>query len=236
MLLQEYNIDVLRLCFVKDIDLSDDEEEICKRYRELIENELPKQLIVVRGKDKGSRPIVVLMSRQEDKSSFDFEAFMLTRLYVVERAIAAVELVSAGQEEKLTAFFHAGDYVRAHAPPIAAIKEVVTVLQQNYPERLKTFVYLDPPFWIRSLYSVLRFFLDDEVNNKLFMVAGEANKERIVSEIVSRDEAMPFMIPNGERSSPIDPVYYLHQVPFFCPYDECQWQDASSSNSIPHPL
>jgi hypothetical protein len=85
----------------------------------------------------------------------------------LERAIAAVELVSAGQEEKLTAFFLAGDYVRAYAPPTAALKETITLLQQNYPERLKRFVYLDPPFWIRSLYSILRFFLDDEVNNKL---------------------------------------------------------------------
>ena len=222
MVLQEYNTDILRLCFVQDVDLRDDEKELCIRYKALIENELPKQLFVVRGRDKESRPIIVLMSRQEDKNTFNSEAFILTRLYVVERAIAAVEFVSAGQEEKLTAFFRSGDYVQAHAPPIAAMKTVVNLLQRNYPERLKKFVFLDPPFWIRSLYSVMRFFLDDEVNNKLFLVAGEANKERIVSEIVSRGEAMPFMVPNGELASPIDPAYYLHQVPFYCPYDECQ--------------
>jgi len=222
---QEYNIDVLRLCFAKDVNVvfaSDEEKEQCTKYRTFIESELPKQNLTVRGRDKENRPIVIYMSRQEgsDSLSFDTEAFVVTRLYVVERAIAAVEFLSVGQEEKLTVFFRTGDYERANAPPFAAIKHMLTLLQPNYPERLKTFVMLDPPFWMRTLYSLIRIFLDEKTASKLVMVAGEAEKERELAEIVASDQAMPFMLSDGKLTSSIEPSYYLHQVPFYCPYDE----------------
>lgn len=220
---QEYDVDALRLCFVTNVNFATDiERERCEKYQSLIQTELPKQHLIVRGRDKENQPITVYLSRQEITSAtrFDTDAFLITRVYVAERAMAAVEFLSEGQDEKLTVFFQTGDYVRANAPPLSAIQKMVTLLQRNYPERLKKFVMLDAPLWMRTLYSLLRYFLDEVTASKLIMVAGDAEKERVVSNIVSSVEAMPFMRSDGQLGFPMDPSHYLHQVPFYCPYDE----------------
>ncbi|KAI2488944.1 CRAL/TRIO domain containing protein [Fragilaria crotonensis] len=220
---KEYGIDALRLCFVTNpVFATDDERILCTKFQTQIETELPKQHLIVRGMDKDSRPITVYLSRQEVTSTaaFDTEAFLITRLYVAERATAAVEFLTAGQEEKLTVFFRTGDYVRANAPPVSAIQKMVTLLQRNYPERLHKFVWLDAPLWMRTLFSLLRYFLDETTASKLVMVSGEEERERVVSDIVSSDQAMPFMLSDGKLGLPMEPAHYLHQVPFYCPYDE----------------
>lgn len=220
---KEYGIDALRLCFVTNPDFAtDDERALSKMYQTQIETELPKQHLIVRGRDKDSRPIMVYLSRQEvtGGAAFDTEAFLITRIYVAERATAAAEFLSAGQEEKLTVVFRSGDYVRANAPPVSAIQKMVTLLQRCYPERLNKFVWLDAPLWMRTLYSLLRYFLDEATASKLVMVSGESERERVVSDIISGDQAMPFMLSEGKLGFPMDPAYYLRQVPFYCPYDD----------------
>jgi hypothetical protein len=220
--LQEYNIDVLRLCFVPDASFaSDGDRKLCERYQSLIEEEIPKQLIAVRGKDKMNRPILVYMSRQESSPEFDTEAFLLARIYALERAIAAVEYLSLGKEQTMIGMFRTGGYQQAHMPPLAAVKQAVTVLQGNYPERLEKFVMLDPPFWMRSIYAILSIFLDEDTASKIVMVSGDSERVTKLGEIMSKDQAMPFMLPEGELTSPIDPMYFLHEVPFHCLYDEC---------------
>jgi hypothetical protein len=231
--LQEYNIDVLRLCFVPDAPFaSDDDKQLCERYQSLIEEEIPKQLIAVRGKDNMNRPILVYLSRQESSPEFDTEAFILARLYALERAIAAVEYLSFGKEEKMMCMFRTGGYQQAHMPPLTAVKQAVTVLQGNYPERLEKFVMLDPPFWMRSIHAILRIFLDEDTASKIVMVSGDSERLTKLNEIMSKDQAMPFMLPEGELTSPIDPMYFLHQVPYHCLYDECNPKVTDDAKNI----
>jgi hypothetical protein len=47
----------------------------------------------------------------------------------------------------------------------------------------------------------------------------KAKKEKLGS-LISNEQAMPFMIPEGKLSGEIDPGYFLRKVPFFKLYDD----------------
>jgi CRAL/TRIO domain len=207
----------------------------------LIEHDLNKQTMAVRGHDKRNRPIILRFPRQSawnNTSAQDEEdSFQWAQLYVAERAIAAAEMRSRSQSELLTVFFDFGSYDSKNAPPVGVMIRTVTVLQAHYPERLGKAVILDVPFWINAVISVVQPFLSAKTREKLVVLGSSslmptslwrpfsssadsaAPRDAPFRELVDADQSMPRFREDGLLKSDIDVARFLRQVPFYELYD-----------------
>lgn len=215
---KERHIDIFRTCFQTDtIYITEEETEAALRYRTFVEEEMSKQVMLVRGMDVSNRSIVLKFHRQSGETTD--EAYIMTQLYIAERAIAATEFLSQGKEEKVSAIFDFADYNSAHSPPRTAMQTMVVMLQRNYPERLHQLIVVDAPFWMRALFKLMSPFLNADVKAKVIMIYGDIEKESVIGPLVGKEQAMPFMIPNGQLSASPDVDFFLQMVPFHCLYD-----------------
>jgi hypothetical protein len=123
------------------------------------------QPTAVRGHDRDYRAIIHRSART--RSETDKQGFALAMIYVAERAFACTEALSKGREEKIVAVLDYSDYVSAFAPSMEITKHAIMLLQKNYPERAKKIVILDPPFWMRSLFTIISYFLASETREKV---------------------------------------------------------------------
>jgi hypothetical protein len=174
--------------------------------------------MVVRGHDKKSRAIFFKGCRTESKTNE--KAYTLAQIYLAERTIASTELLSKGKEEKFVLVFDFGAYDSAHSPPFSALKSTVTLVQLLYPDRLKKLYILDPPFWMRSVYAMLKIFIAADTREKVNLVSGNEQKERLLSEYIDPQQAMPLMLSDGQLTSEIDIDHFLNRVPFHLLYDD----------------
>ena len=85
---------------------------------------------------------------------------------MMERAIACTEFISAGAEEKITVMFELYTFKSSLAPTWGAIKQMASILQNCYSERLKGLIIIDPPLWARTMYGLLKPFLDPGEKDK----------------------------------------------------------------------
>eukprot|EP00540_Astrosyne_radiata_P021175 CAMPEP_0116828324 /NCGR_PEP_ID=MMETSP0418-20121206/3595_1 /TAXON_ID=1158023 /ORGANISM="Astrosyne radiata, Strain 13vi08-1A" /LENGTH=327 /DNA_ID=CAMNT_0004457205 /DNA_START=158 /DNA_END=1141 /DNA_ORIENTATION=- len=216
---KEYKTNLFRTCLLDDFPYDNEEDaKLAAHYRQLIESDLPKQFIVIRGKDKEDHPIVLVSTRSTPDT--DDEAYVMTRLHAVERVVAVAETVSRGKLEKVVTVLDFGDYKSGHSPPYNAIKQVVVLLQRKYPERLKRLIILDPPLWMRGLFFVIRPFLDPDTREKVFLVRGLDKKIEMFSGMIDKEQATSTLLPDGELTAPVDIQRYMHSVPFHCLYDD----------------
>lgn len=123
-----------------------------------------KQKVFVRGVDKQGRALMIMHSR-EHKGTVD-EEFIVAQIYMMERAIACTEFISAGAEEKITVVFELYTFKSSLAPTWGAIKQMASILQNCYSERLKGLIIIDPPLWARTMYGLLKPFLDPGEKDK----------------------------------------------------------------------
>lgn len=144
---------------------------MAEQYRAYIEEEMSKQIMVVRGKDRESHAIVIKMPRESPETNE--EAFITAQLYIAERAIAATEMLSQGEKEKVVAIFEFGTYSSSNAPPFRVMRSMAQMLQRNYSERLYHLVILDPPFFMRTIYTLIHPFLSADTNEKVIMISNE---------------------------------------------------------------
>lgn len=158
---------MLRLCFANMTELAkqDYDKESVSEYENMIETELKRQGMCIRGHDRENRPIAHREHRTSAES--DEMSYALAMIYIAERAFACVEIMTKGREEKVVAAFDYSQYESALAPSMDIIQKAITVLQKNYPERAKRLFILDPPFWMRTLYAVVSLFLSAETGTKV---------------------------------------------------------------------
>lgn len=189
-----------------------------EKFRSYLSSDLKKQESFVRGHDKDGLALVVMKPRTDTDT--DDDAFVATMIYVVERSLACTESLSVGEKEKMNVILDFGEFYSSLAPPLSAVKAIVTILQHRYSDRLKRLVIIDPPFWMRTMYSLVKPFLDPDTLLKFVMVSGDAQKMDKFSEFVNDDQAMPFMLPTAKLSETIDIDRSLKAVPFHCLYDD----------------
>jgi len=212
----EYKIDLIRyIQKANNLDntaLSSDEKEIVRRYRSYVEDEFGKQVTVSGGLDKENAAVTIRFSRTNAET--DPDAFMVTQLYIADRACAATEFFSRGKSEKVVAITEYGDYVSSNAPPIFTLKQSITKLQRMFPERLKKMVLTDPPFWMRALYSMLYPLLAQTTKDKISMTLGPQEKEQTLTELIDVESSLPLIQVDENwsiSSDDIDIEQYLNQ-------------------------
>ncbi|GAX24375.1 hypothetical protein FisN_4Lh498 [Fistulifera solaris] len=216
---RERNISLYRACFADGAEFETEEEaQFVEKLKASITSEMKKQLAYVRGKDKENRALLVVHPRT-DKSTVD-EDFIANLIFIVERAAAVTEFSSRGKEEKLIVVLDFGTFSSSLSPPMSAVKGIVGVLQSKYSERLKNLVILDPPLWMRTLYGLIKPFLDPITKAKFIVATGAKKKHEVLASLISDDQAMPFMLPNGKLVGDVEMDRFLKTVPFHCLYDE----------------
>jgi hypothetical protein len=129
--------------------------------------------MVVRGSDRELRAVVYKPQRQSPTDDAENEAYILSQIYTAERAIASTEYISRGQQEKIFVIFSFAGYASKNSVSTSAMKESSTILQRVYPERLKMLVVLDPPFWIRAVFTIMYPFLSLATREKMQLVSGK---------------------------------------------------------------
>ena len=224
------NVDALRNCFavqhddkcaslsIRDEELPD--ADLMESYRRLILNDLARQPMVVRGHDVSNRAVLIKFPRISAET--DVEAYVMAHIYVAERAMAATEVLSRGKEEKIVVCLDFADYSSSCKPPLSAMRLLIPLLQMNYPERVDHIVIVEPSLWMRALFKLLGPFIDPHTKEKIVMVNGEDQRVDRLQPLISKDQAMPFMLPDGELTSEVSVDRYLEEVPFFSLYDTGQ--------------
>ena len=193
----------------------------------MIEDDMKKQICVVRGHDKGNLAILTVFARTASGASDD--AFLYLMLHVMERATAATESLSMASHEKIMVVLDFGTFDSSVAPSWKASKSVAKMLQDHFPERLKRLVVLDPPFWIKAMYKMVSPFLDPLTKKKFVVCSGSEQKQSVMEEFIEPEQAMPFMRPDGKLTDEVDVEHYLRGVPFHMTYHKKEDTNGSST-------
>ena len=159
---------MLRHCFDNNAAveaITDDDREFLSRCKTLIESELEKQSMVVRGQDRQGR--VILHRSYRTSSEFDDKSYAMAMIYMAEKAFACNEALSKGKHEKMVCVFDYSGYQSSLSPPVSTIKKAILLLQRSYPERVRVILVLDAPFWMRGIYAILSPFLAKETREKV---------------------------------------------------------------------
>ena len=157
---QEHQLDALR------------EYHSTQQQLAVVAKDMKRQTVVMRGHDRDSRAVLIKYPRSTD--GVTQEEYLTTQLYIAERANACTEFVSRGRHETLTAIFDFGashGTSKKHNPPMSWQLSAIQTLQQLYPERLHKLVILEPPFWMRGVFSAIRPFLSGTTRHKIELVS-----------------------------------------------------------------
>jgi CRAL/TRIO domain len=196
---------------------SDEEAALADQIRHKISSDLMKQKAYVRGRDREGRALLIMHPRTCAETVED--EFVTTMLYLMERAIAFTEFDSAGCIEKISAVFDFASFNSSLAPSTDAIKRVASILQNSYSERLQKLVIVDPPFWMRTAWGILKPFLHPVTRAKIVMASGQKSKISVIGGIIDESEAMPFLLPTGHLRDEVELDVFTKNVPFQVGYD-----------------
>ncbi|GKY93174.1 hypothetical protein MPSEU_000285400 [Mayamaea pseudoterrestris] len=229
---KDRRIDLMRSCFMEGVEYENDEDsKEAERIRDTILNELKRQPVYARGTDKEGRAILIVGSRTEGVEND--EDFIMTQLYNVERAIAASEYTSNGLQEMICVVFDFADLKHSMAPSISLVKDLVGELEACYCDRLDTLFIVDPPFWMRTIWGAVKPFLHPDTQKKIIMAKGDKEKSATVGELVEEDQAMPFLLPEGELSEEVSVERFTKDIPFYCLYEEDSAGKADADDEEP---
>jgi len=153
--------------------------------------------LYVRGFDKVGRPVLHVKFCCADLGSHDDT--ITHAIYCVERAVACLEQheaelrLAAGGGEKLLRDL-AGEgrqppdgrfallvdfagYSRQNRPAFRTLRQLATILQDHYPERLAAAFLVNPPIQVRLLWKALSMVLAGDTQKKVRLVKGPEPEE-----------------------------------------------------------
>jgi hypothetical protein len=167
---QEKKLVLLRTCFGSQFEIAKEDVERANEMAELIRADMARQYNVMRGHDKDNRTVMIKFPRV--KSGATEESYILTQLYMAERSTAATEFCSLGTQERSVAIYDYNGFDSNNAPPFQMQLNAATLLQKTFPERLGLVVMVEPPFWLRGLFSMISPFLSSSITERIKWASG----------------------------------------------------------------
>ena len=211
---KEADLDGLRLCFQAD-KLENLDEETRQRYalyREKLEERMIAGRVYVCGYDKCGRAIyTIYAARTKD---FDAEWFLKESLYNFERALACTERESGGVEQSITVIGNYTGFQSKHAAPMSISHEFMNCLRQHYPSRVKRVYMLNTPTSFMLFWAILKPFIGTDTRKKITFISNDRQREASFGELISIDQAAPWMLSGGQKTRDFDASEYLRQNPF----------------------
>jgi hypothetical protein len=210
---KEADLDGLRLCFQADkLDLDEETRERYALYREKLQDRMSTGRVYVCGYDKCGRAIyTIYAARTKD---FDAEWFLKESLYNFERALACTERESGGLEQAITVIGNYNGFLSKHAAPMSISHEFMNCLRQNYPSRVKRVFLLNTPKSFLFFWSILKPFIGTDTRKKITFISSDRQRESSFGELISVDQAAPWMLNGGQKTRDFDAMEYLKQTPF----------------------
>jgi len=215
---QDQHLDELRCCFEESTDQA-------MSFRTEIQGFVgEKGKFIIQGFDKEHRACWHTVDRHSPEGTqLNHDGCLLAHYYMLERAIACSEASSLKygcqtQETVVVSVDFAG-FQLDHAPNMNTIKELLFCLRDHYPERLFRVYLVDAPLVFRSLWAVIKPFVDAETKKKFQFVTGKNQRSVVFDEIMGSDQCMPYQHPNGELAcdGEID-VQKFYSLPFDAAY------------------
>jgi hypothetical protein len=242
---KEWDVDGLRLCFQADkLDLDDATRKRYAMYRERLSERMPTGRAYVCGYDKEGRAIyTIYAARTKD---FDPEWFLKESIFNLEKALACTERESSGLKESITVIGNYTGFQSKHSAPMSISHRFMDILRQNYPGRVHRVFLLRTPFSFLMFWSLLKPVSFSKANSGVctvcecmteykfsfcilaFQFIGTDTREKIIflselhrqeefADLVSLDQAAPWMLDGGRKIKEFDANEYLNKIPF----DEC---------------
>lgn len=151
------------------------------KWDETIRLENATGKMYARGTDREGH--MLLYMKPKDENTNDHDGNLKHVVYNLEKAIAAMN--SLGREvEKISLLIDYEGYSLRNAPPMKTSKETLSILQNQYPERLFRAYCINSPWIMNAFWAVIRPFMDPVTQDKLSMISGNA---AALAEILSVD-------------------------------------------------
>jgi len=178
------------------------------------ENETGK--MYVRGHDKEGRALLYMRPGKENTT--DEESQLRHLVWQLEKAIACSKKKNM---DKVCLLIDFDGFKMKQAPPMATCKKIIHILQAHYPERMYRAYVCNPPFIFRSLWAMIRPFVDPVTKQKVCFCNGKTGLAQIVEDMGGDDEAQHLEACAGgpEDKKPFDSKEYL-ALPFNTTFDE----------------
>ena len=208
---EEKKVDDIRFCF--DNDKQSDNEGEHAAIRERLEERFKDGASIVRGYTKDGRAMFQNIIRVEFAWD-DEEYYIKGNIYMMERALACTERNTDGEKDKILVFYDYNGYSGLkNSPPPMLVKRLLTDLRDHWPERLQHTFIVDAPFAFRVFWSIIKHFIDPITKECVQFVTGEEQKE-IFRELVSDDQAAPYMFRGGKDCEEADQKKFFYDIPF----------------------
>ena len=208
---KEKCVDDLRRCYNKD-----DKNYNTSKYvalRSTLDKAMETSFLSVIGYSKKREPIFIqLPSVISDFSNY--EGYLQANIFMMEKANACSERFTNGEKEKFLIFLDYNHFGRKNFPPLKLAKDISDVLREHYPERLENVYLIDTPMIFRGFYAIIKHFIDPITVRKVRFVTGLQQRRKEFADVAENSEIMPFILPEGEVSQPIDIKKLLHDIPF----------------------
>ncbi|KAF7728404.1 Non-classical phosphatidylinositol transfer protein (PITP) [Apophysomyces ossiformis] len=137
--------------------------------------------------DKEGRPVCYNFygDLDQDKVFGDINTFIRWRVQLMEKGVKLVDLVEVDSMIQIHDYKGASMFGRT-ANAKAATKEIIKIMQDNYPEFLATKYFVNVPWWGSKIFKLIRPLLP-EATFKKFVVC--SNDELLATLTLSIDQA-----------------------------------------------
>ena len=148
-------------------------EELAKIIR--LENETGK--LYVRGHDKGCRSLLYMRPSAENTN---VELDNLRHLvYNLEKAIACTTKREGNEDGMICLIIDYEGFQMRHAPSMSTARKTLNILQHHYPERMYRVYLCNPPLLFRTVWAMVKPFVDPVTKEKICFCHGEKGLARI---------------------------------------------------------
>mmetsp|Transcript_18609 Transcript_18609/g.51747 ORF Transcript_18609/g.51747 Transcript_18609/m.51747 type:complete len:394 (-) Transcript_18609:1031-2212(-) len=204
------------------------EEEYSKRIGNLILEDLTHQKVIMRARDREHRGVMIKYARLSTGTTED--SYIWSQVYMAERSVAVAEYGTLGKHERTVSIFDYHGFESSKAPAVSTQIKTANLLQNLYPERLQSLLFLEPPFWLRGVLAVLKPVISAEILDRIEMATGTEETSKMVSELVDADQKALLLTPEEQLNTAISLEHFLFDVPFYALYD-----DVKCEREIPEP-
>lgn len=150
------------------------------------------------GQARDGTPVLYMRGALYDGSKASPEAYVLAAAHAITHALAQ------SAELNVTVVVHAVNVPGApnDNADLTFIKGFISVLSDNFPERLKRLAIFPFPWYGRAIWSILKVFVDKRTQNKVMLLSGDGTSIPPVRWQLSLRSAPPSSLSHTLPSNP----------------------------------
>jgi predicted Ser/Thr protein kinase len=221
----DFGVDVIVSCF--QVEHTDQDTPAHAEMREILSRESVPGKIYARGYDTQGRAFMYMTPARENTNH---ELNNMRHLvFHLEKTIActarkSVQLQHPNKKivplEKVNAIIDYEGFKIRNAPPMSTTQYTLDILQKHYPERMRHFYLLHPPFVFQVFWSMIKHFVDPVTKEKIVFCSGKNHTRKLLDHVSEVDKLEPRAYGSNPNLRPFDAEEYLRRLPFNVSFDE----------------